>query len=160
MKVTQQQRVQRPRTPHKGEVLRASLLREIIEQLGDGDVLRQIKTGYKAGIFMGDEVPFAHQMLTPTKVRVIGGAFVVSGQQDIEVDTADWDLSGSTEYLYLEWQIDATTATIKHSSSRPVTVSPYYRFRLVSFTKSGATYGVERRSWLGGDIVVPSIIFR
>jgi len=76
---------------------------------------------------------------TGQTITVATGYFTIHGKIDYAVPETAITLSGATECVYVEWELDAATATIQHAATCPGIQANYIREKLYTFALSAET---------------------
>jgi len=103
-----------------------------------------------------DRTDFTWYMIAEDEIRVRAGYFSIAGYLDVRVAETDVALTGNPEYVFLQYQWGAATATVEHSSTLPVTNATYYRHRLCKLSPTAGVYFVDERYHRGGSICLAS----
>ena len=140
--------------PRAGMPIRARETRAIIDAIERNGITGPQQFHHYLPI---DQMSLGWQMIEPAKARILAGRFAIAGGDlDIEVAQTDVTLVGNPEYVYLQHEWNANTATIEHSSSLPEADATYYVHRLLKLDPTDGVYFPTHYYHLGGDIVLAS----
>lgn len=86
-----------------------------------------------------DTWTLSHSTPSNNQCKISTGTITMAGQ-NITVPETTVDLTGATEFVFVQVERSTKTATVGHSSVRPTPNSTYFYLVLVSFTATSGTY--------------------